>query len=108
MLMYDLNLLNDLKTKKQQVEYILENYKISRDNDFALQWYWLRYFGLPEVKLPWIDFENIKDLSGSLESVRRVRQKIQNEEERLLPLDPEVIAKRRKREKSFRRVIYDV
>src|SRR5579875_2115119 len=67
----------ELKKTKDQVLYLLERYPAARNNDFYLQLLWLKQFG-GIVELPWIDWEKIKANSGKLESVRRVRQKIQN------------------------------
>jgi hypothetical protein len=50
---------------------------MTRDNDFFLQYIWLKLFG--GLDLPYIEWENIKE-SGVVETLSRVRRKIQNEE----------------------------
>lgn len=76
--------LADLKTKKEQVEYLLEKYPHTRDNDFYLQYLWLKIFGGVQ-NLPFIDWKAIEHLRGAFETISRVRRKIQNEEGRYLP-----------------------
>lgn len=97
--------LNDLKTKKERVKYLLERYPHARDNDFYLMWLYLKIFeGLP---LPYLDWKIIEILDGSTESVRRVRQKIQNEDKLFLP-SVEVQHKRRMKQEAIRKVIKGV
>lgn len=92
-----------LKTKDQVLD-LLERYPSARNNDFYLQWLWLRHYGrIPD--LPFIEWEQIKHFAGRLETVRRVRQKIQNTEGRFLPTDPDIIKRRRLRSHSFREAI---
>jgi len=74
----------DFKTKKAQVEYLLRKYPQTRDNDFYLQYMWMKTFGRMN-NLPFIDWNVIKDISGTLETISRVRRKIQNEDHRYLP-----------------------
>lgn len=96
-----------MKEKKEQVLYLLEKYPAARDNDFYLQLMWLRTFGDLKTKLPFIEWEDIKKVGGQLESVRRSRQKIQNEDKLFLP-SVEVLEKRKKRAVAFRKQIKDV
>ncbi|MHA1407948.1 MAG: hypothetical protein ACTSSG_11300 [Candidatus Heimdallarchaeaceae archaeon] len=103
---YDEYLLKELKQIKDQVLFLLEHYPASRNNDFYLQVLWLKYFA--GIKIPYIDWGKIGDLSGKLETVRRNRQKIQNEMCLYLPTDPEILRKRRKKEKAYRKVIKEV
>src|SRR5579875_225987 len=84
--------------------YLLERYPAARNNDFYLQLLWLKQFG-GIVELPWIDWEKIKANSGKLESVRRVRQKIQNEMGLFQPTDPVIKARREKQRKMRREVM---
>ena len=98
-------LLQEFRTIKQQVEYLLENYPSTRNNDFYLLWLWLKIFkGLP---LPWLDWKVFRDIP-SISTVSRVRRKIQNEEGRFLPTDPEVLRERGWREEAIRRIIRKV
>jgi hypothetical protein len=71
--------LTDFKNKKSQVSYLLEKYPMTRENDFFLQYMWLKVFG--KIDLPYIKWEDIK-ASGTLETLSRARRKIQNEEGR--------------------------
>ena len=97
----------ELLKVKEQVSTLLERYPGTRDNDFYLQWLWLKnYGGLPS--LPYLEWEKIRDLSGKLESVRRVRQKIQHNEGKFPPTDPEVEKRRMRRERKFREAISQI
>src|SRR5579875_3225439 len=94
----------ELKKTKDQVLYLLERYPAARNNDFYLQLLWLKQFG-GIVELPWIDLEKIKANSVKIESVRRVRQKIQNERGLFQPTDPVIKARRDKQRKMRREVM---
>jgi hypothetical protein len=78
-------LIADLKQKKNQVALILE---------------WLRL--CPKVDVPKLPYKTVRDLCGALETVRRVRQKL-NEECRYLPTDPVVLKKRRRKAEHMRK-----
>ena len=98
------NLAEKLKTVKERVEYLLERYPESRNDDFYLYILYVRHFE-PELSryIEYIPFEIIKR-STRFETIRRCRQKIQ-EEGRYLPTDPKVLRKRRRLEKLYRRVM---
>ena len=98
-------LLHKLRTVKERVEYLLKHYPDARNSDFYLIILYIRHF-VPELAkyIKYIPYEVIKKYDGLFESVRRARQKIQ-EEGKYLPTDPEVLRKRRKREKQYRRVL---
>jgi hypothetical protein len=97
-----MTLLEELKKTKDQVLYLLENYPAARNNDFYLQILWLKHFGgLPNL---WIEWEKIKENAGKIETVSRVRRKIQNEDKLFLPTDP-VIKARREKQRRMREVI---
>lgn len=102
----DDRLLQKLKTRKLQVKYILKTYPESRNNDFFLKWLWLRI--IAKIDVPFVTWNKIQQHSGQLESVRRVRQKIQNTEKQFPPTDPKVIKARRWKSETMRRVIKDV
>jgi len=95
--------LAELVKTKDQVRYLLEKYPHTRNHDFYLQLMWLKVFGC--VQIPYLDWSMIKAFSGRLETVRRVRQKIQNEDREFLPTDPEILRRRRVREAEYRSVI---
>src|SRR5579875_3345168 len=94
----------ELKKTKDQVLYLLERYPAARNNDFYLQLLWLKQCG-GVVALPWIDWEKIKANSGKLESVRRVRQKIENEMGLFQPTGPVIKARREEQRKMRREVM---
>ena len=103
----ELEILERLKTVKDRVEYILENYPESRNDDFYL---WLLYIRLFERQLSnYIKFIPYKLLKNAVkfETISRVRRKIQ-EEGRYLPTDPKVLEKRRRLAKIYQRVMYEV
>ena len=93
-----------LKTVKERVEYILEHYPEARNDDFYLYILYVRLFE-PQLS-QYIDYipYNIIKRSTRFESVRRARQKIQ-EEGRLLPTDPKILRKRRRLAEAYRKVI---
>ena len=96
-------IVQELKRRKDQVNYLLQKYPDARSHDFLLQWLWLQIFG--KFKIPQIHWEVICKFSGALEGVRRARQKIQNEEGRLLPLDPKIREMRRRRSEAYRKAV---
>ena len=93
-----------LKTVKERVEYILENYPEARNDDFYLYILYVRLFE-PELS-QYIDYipYNIIKRSTRFESVRRARQKIQ-EEGRYLPTDPKILRKRGRLAEAYRKVM---
>jgi len=97
-------LLERLKTVKDRVEYLLEVYPESRNDDFYL---WLLYVRTFDKNLSnyikFIPYRLIRN-AVKFETISRVRRKIQ-EEGRLLPTDPKVLEKRRRLSKIYQRVI---
>jgi hypothetical protein len=94
----------ELFQMREQVLSLLDRYPQTRNNDFYLQWLWLRsYGGLTD--LPFLEWDEIRHLSGKFETIRRVRQKVQNEEGKFLPTDPNVGRRRRIRELEIRKSI---
>ena len=93
-----------LKTIKERVEYLLERYPEARNDDFYL---YLLYVRLFEPKLSgyikFIPFNLVKSATR-FETIRRCRQKLQ-EQGLYLPTDPKVLRKRRKLAEAYRRVI---
>lgn len=65
-------LLNQYKTAKEQVDYILMRYPSSRENDFALLWYWLKSFG--KLTLPFLPQTIMDQLNGKPETLRTISQ----------------------------------
>ncbi|MEO0252000.1 MAG: hypothetical protein ABIM44_07160 [candidate division WOR-3 bacterium] len=93
-----------LKTIRDRVLYVMENYPETRNNDLYL---WLIYVRLFDNDLSryikFIPYQYIKS-AVSFETISRVRRKVQ-EEGFLLPTDPETLRRRRRLEKAFRRVM---
>lgn len=84
-------------TVKGNVEKLLERNPDSRNSDkYLIYLYVHEVLGVP------ITYEQWQKISGvSFESIRRVRQKIQ-EEGRYLPTDPEVARKRGRNQEEIR------
>lgn len=102
------DLVSKLKTVKERVEYVLRNYPESRNDDFYLWLIYVRLFCKELAK--YIDFipYNVLKKAPKFETIRRVRQKIQNEEHRYLPTDPKVLRKRKLLSKTWRKAIVRV
>jgi hypothetical protein len=65
---------------------------------------WMKVFS--SLPLPFIPYSEFRSLgSHTLNVLYRVRAKIQNEERRFLPTDPEVLRHRKLREADFRSAI---
>ena len=96
------------KTIKERVEWILKNYPEARNNDFYLYLLYLRNFERELSKyIKYIPFGLIKSATP-FESVRRARQLIQNTEGKYPPTDPEVIRRRRIKEKAMRKMFAEL
>lgn len=86
------------KSTTDQVEHLLSKYPEAKNNDFYLQWVWLKEIeGLDLPEMPWRKFQQ---LSGKMGSIRRARQKVQSMGKHL-PSD-EKILQRRKRWRNIR------
>ncbi len=94
----------ELTRAQDQVMLLLSRYPDARNNDFYLQLLWLKTFGGIKA-LPFIEWPKIKELSGRLESVRRMRQKVQNEMGLYPPTDPEILKRRQERQERFRQLL---
>ena len=92
------------KTIKERVEYILQHYPEARNDDFYLYLIYVRLFE-PELSgyIRFIPLDLVKTATR-FETIRRIRQKIQ-EEGRYLPTDPQILEKRRKLAKIYRQVM---
>jgi len=97
-------LLERLRTVKERVEYLLEKYPNARNSDLYLIILYLRKFTELGKYIKYIPYEVIRKYDGVMESIRRARQKIQ-EEGRYLPTDPNVLKRRRRLAEKFRRVV---
>ena len=98
-------IVSELRKTKDQVLYLLEKYPRTRDNDFYLTLLWLKIFGGLNDYIQFVPYNVIMGLSGSLESIRRVRAKIQNEHGLFPPTDPEIRRKRQSKARSYRKAI---
>ena len=106
--MEDVNRLRErLRTVKERVEYLLDKYPNTRNSDLYLIILYLRYFTELGKYIKYIPYDVIKKYDGITETIRRMRQKIQ-EEGRYLPTDPEVLKRRRKLYELYRRAIKGV
>lgn len=103
-----IRLLDELKTVKSQVLYLLKRYEETRNNDFYLILLWLKIFGGLNDFITWIPKDIIQKLTSKPNTIWRMRQKIQNEEKRFTPTDPEVKRKRQERAVQMRKVIHQV
>ena len=100
----DWQLLEKLKTVKERVEHILQNHPEARNSDLYLTILYLRKFTELGKYIKYIPYNVIKKYDGIFESIRRSRQKLQ-EEGKYPPTDPEVLRRRRRLAEKFRRVI---
>lgn len=91
--------IEELKTVEERVLWLLRRRESFRNNDMSLIWgYWRIFDNLDTTKL---DAESFKKLT-SPESIRRVRQKIQNDYGLWLPTTKEVLEARKIKESAVR------
>ena len=93
-----------LKTIKDRVEWILENYPETRNDDFYLYIIYVREFE-PELSkhIDYIPYNLIKK-APRFETIRRMRQKLQ-EAGLYPPTDPEVMKKRKRLARIYQKVM---
>jgi len=103
----DEELLDKLKTTKERVEWLLYKYPNARNSDLYLTILYLRRFTDLGKYIKYIPYNVIKRYEGIFETIRRTRQKIQ-EEGKYLPTDEEVLRRRRKLAKKYRRLIHEL
>lgn len=100
------NIVEELRTVKDRVKYLLEKYPNTRNNDFYLQLLYLKYFeGVP---LPYIDYSVVRRISGKLGTISRVRRKIQHEEGLFPPTSLDVAINRETRSEIIRENIHKI
>lgn len=97
----------NFKQLKGKVEYILQNYPLTRNDDgelynmFLMQFYYDRYvFRNPVNGELFIALKYLKEVEGQ-DSIVRIRRAF-NHNNNYLPTDPKVIEARSKREKEWR------
>jgi len=87
-----------MKTRDLVIMLFQQNEE-TRNSDLLLTWVYLKKFcGLDMPPLSW---GQIQRLEGRLESIRRIRAKIQNVERIYPPTRPEVMKKRRQKEADY-------
>ena len=91
----------EMKKAYMIVDKILEEYPIARDSDFALTWIVLRKH-FPSLRLPALPDEVLLSMAGTITTLRRQRQVIQNENHRYPPTDPKIMRRRKQRAENFR------
>jgi len=84
--------LASLKVAEEKVAWLLQRYPKLRNNDKLLVFYYWKYVNVVNFNLL---NDNMIDSLTSSETIRRVRQKIQNEYRMFLPTDEIVIKRRR-------------
>ena len=100
------NIIEDFKTVKEQVTYLLERYPMTRNNDLYLIVLWMKIFG--GVSIGYVKYDLLKDLSGKPETIRRTRQIIQNKEQHFLPTDSKILVKRGHKQEVIKQNIHKV
>jgi len=95
-----------LRSVKERVEWLLKNHPETRNDDRYLIILYLRYFTPMRKYMKFVPYSVIKDLP-SFESIRRVRQLIQ-EEGKYLPTDPEVRRRRGRLMEAYRKGIIEL
>lgn len=97
--------MSELKNFKPKVKSILEEHESARNNDGTLMAYFIKKYCkhlVVEVDgLDMLPLKNFKNLPP-FESIRRVRQIIQNDNQILRPTDPAVSKARRIKEENYR------
>jgi len=97
-------LLEKLRTVKDRVEYLLARYPDARNSDLYLTILYLRKFAELGKYIRYIPYNVIKKYEGIFETIRRTRQKIQ-EQGKYLPTDPEVLKRRKKLAEKYKKII---
>jgi len=93
------NITEEFESVKKIVEHVLSTDQRARNNDLYLC---LRIWeNMQNIKIL-VDFKEIPNMINP-ETIRRVRQSIQNTEEKFLPDDPNVLTRRRIREVAIRK-----
>jgi len=100
------------KTMKSQVEYVLKNYPSTRESDELLWWMVFKTFygdlakELGKYMSRGYVPKELLDKIPKFETVTRIRRKL-NEQGLYLPRNPEVLERRRKAEKHWRRLMVE-
>jgi len=97
--------LTKLREVRNKVADILREHPEARNSDLYLTILYLRKHTELGKYIKYIPYDVIKKYDGLLESIRRSRQYIQNTLGLYPPTDPEVIRKRRLKEKRIKKTI---
>jgi hypothetical protein len=87
-----MSLADTLSRVQDKVERLLRMHPDTRNNDLYLQWLYLMEY--ERIPLPTLKFSKFIELSSVMESIRRCRQKLQNDMKMYPPTNLET-AKRR-------------
>ena len=104
----DEELLDKLKTTKERVEWLLYKYPNARNSDLYLTILYLRKFTELGKYIKYIPYRVIKQYEGIFETIRRCRQYVQNTLGKYPPTDEEVLRKRRKKARKYRKLINEL
>jgi len=94
-----------LREVRNKVADILREYPEARNSDLYLTILYLRKYTELGKYIRFIPYDVIKKYDGLLESIRRSRQYIQNTLGLYPPTDPEVVRKRKLKEKRIKKTI---
>jgi hypothetical protein len=90
----------DLTNTRELIIQIMTEVPETRNSDLLLQWIFLKkHHG---VNLPQLSYDQMKELEGRTETIRRIRQKIQNTDRLLPPTRKEVMKRRRQKESDYK------
>lgn len=96
------------KTLEYKVRYILAGYPKTRDSDITLtQYIWWVFHNSSLIEIDGDIFVNVKDLHKlpREDNIKRIRARIQNEENLYLPTKPEIAVKRKWNEQEWRKLL---
>ena len=82
----------NLDRVQDKVERLLRMHPDTRNNDLYLQWLYLLEY--EQIPLPTLPYKRFQELSSIMESIRRVRQKIQNDFKMYPPTNKETALRR--------------
>lgn len=97
----------EFKSMMERVRFLMEKYPETRNSDLYLIILYLRRYTELGRYIKYIPFDIIKKYDGITWSIRRIRQKIQETGE-LLPTDPEVLRRRKRLAKKYRKLMVEL
>lgn len=96
-------LVKDLKTMEDQVRWLLNRFEDTRNNDFYLIILYMKY--ILHIPIGFIRYSELRDYSGCITTISRVRRHIQNDDGDLLPSDPEIREARFIKSQNMRKAV---